>query len=229
MSAIRHPANRETPLRRRIWFLGDSLTAGYDASSAQNTFVALFRQAYAGDHPSFVYHSANLYGGRISDGLRQAKAEASFNPDVAVLQFGENDRPWTTGFREAYQGLILELYRAGRHPLVAAFSVWDPSGNDSAKMDPDIRELVAEAGGVFVDISQAAAEPAHRQAGRDVSWLNDPQHLTSDSFHPNDAGHDRMAEVLLAALKEILKSPVARDTASGRVRVSGRPRIQEAR
>lgn len=210
-------------MRRHIWFLGDSLTAGYDASSAQNSFVALFRQACVGDGLSLVFHSANLYGGRIGDGLRQAKAEGSFSPDVVVLQFGENDRPWNLSFKDAYQGLVRELFRGGRRPLVAAFSVWDPSGSDSALMDQDIRELMTEAGGVFVDISKAAAEPANRQAGRDVSWLNDPQHLTSDSFHPNDAGHARMAEALLAALNNILRRPVPRYPASGRIRVSGRP------
>lgn len=225
---MRGPASRERPLRRRIWFLGDSLTAGYDASSAPNSFVGLFRQACAGDGLSLVFHSANLYGGRIGDGLRQAKAEGSFAPDVVVLQFGENDRPWTSGFKDAYQGLVRELFRGGRRPLVAAFSVWDPSGSDSVLMDQDIRELMTEEGGIFVDISGAANDPENRQAGRDVSWLDDPLHLTSDSFHPNDTGHARMAEALLAALKDILRRPIPRYPASGRVRVSGRAQLQEA-
>lgn len=221
---------RESSRYRRIWFLGDSLTAGYDASEESLCFrslAALLLEGVLGEVMSF---SANQYGGTVNDGVRQALADLGFMPDVAVIQFGENDRPYSPDFAVAYARLIAQLRREGRRTLVAAFSVWAPSPDtDSLSTNADIRELVEEAGGVFVDIQAAASDPVNRQAGRDVSWLNDSGHTLSDGFHPNDAGHRALAEGLVSALAPKLKagptrlSASVRPEASVRTAATGRP------
>lgn len=208
----------------RVWFIGDSLTAGYDAESAQASFPAVAAAALAAMRPGSAANvlNANQYGGRVADGIRQALADLSFLPDLVVLQLGENDRPWSLAFTAAYAILIEQLHREGRRPLVAACSVWDPNADeDYALMSADIEGLVTAAGGVFVPLTAACEDPANRQAGRDVSWLNDPEHTVSDDFHPNDAGHAAIARALVAALgPRVLEGP-------GRLPAQGRKTAAE--
>ncbi|MCC6483822.1 MAG: SGNH/GDSL hydrolase family protein [Armatimonadetes bacterium] len=207
---------------RRIWFLGDSLTAGYDASAESACFrtvatASLQAAALLQDAGALVIHSANQYGGKVKDGVRQAIAEASFAADIAVLQFGENDRPYAVAFPEQYARLIAQFQREGRRPLIVAFSIWAPTPDAySAAVNADIRALVETSGGAFVDIQAAASDPLNREEGRDVTWLGDEQHTLSDSFHPNDRGHAKMATALIDALSPWTAAGPRRLAASGR-------------
>mgnify|MGYP002682149522 FL=1 len=207
---------RARPVYRRVWFIGDSLTAGYDADSGQQSFAshatAALRSVRGGTAASVL--NVNTCGGTVADGTRQAMAELSFLPDIVVLQFGENDGPYGAGFAAGYARLIGQLWREGRRPLVAAFSVWNPHTDaDYSRMSADIERLAREAGGVFVSLDQASGDAGNREAGRDVSWLNDAGHTLSDSFHPNSAGHAAMAAALAAALHPFVVAGPPRRTA----------------
>jgi len=214
--------NRRRAGYRRVWFLGDSLTAGYDAGSAAAAFPAAAALALRAKQEGCaeVVHNANRFGGRVQDGIRAVMADAGFLPDLVVLQFGENDHPWDLAFRARYRRLVSLFLRCGARPLVAAISVWDPSASDSARsMNADIRDLVEVADGVFVHVTDAAA-----QAGRAVDWLS-PERI-SDGFHPSDSGHAEIAHRLVETLEAEVASGPARRQASARraARVSRRRR-----
>lgn len=219
--------NRRRAGYRRVWFLGDSLTAGYDAGSAAAAFPAAAAQALRAKQAGCaeVVHNANRFGGRVQDGIRAVMADAGFLPDLVVLQFGENDHPWDLAFRARYRRLVSLFLRCGARPLVAAISVWDPSASDSARsMNADIRDLVEVADGVFVHVTDAAAQARAVQAGRAVDWLS-PGRI-SDGFHPSDSGHAEIAHRLVETLEAEVASGPARRQASARraARVSRRRR-----
>ncbi len=210
----------------RVWFLGDSLTAGYDADSSGGCFAevtAAALRAMKGGTAVEVLR-VNAYGGKASDGLAQALAGLEFTADLVLLQYGENDRPYAQAFRDTYERLAAQFGRDGRAPLIAALSIWSPTYDaDAEAMDEGIRDVVEGAGGVFVSVRPAAAEAANRSAGRDVSWLGDAQHATSDAFHPNSAGHAAIAELLADALRALVRKGPPRAIAADREQADRRP------
>jgi lysophospholipase L1-like esterase len=217
---------RDTFHYARVSFFGDSLTAGFDAESLAATYVS---QAVTGlraldAKAALTYASGNQYGGKVTDGIKQALSDLSHCPDLVVLQFGENDGPYTTTFREQYAALIAAVRRDGQRPLIAAFGVWDPHQDPNfIEMSQDIKQLALAENGVFVDITEASADPANRGAGRNVGWLNSSGHELSDTFHPNDLGHAAMAAALLEAVANHIVHGPARLAAKAREPAAVRP------
>ena len=124
--------------------------------------------------------------------------------DLIVVQLATNDaaasRPTDPGvFATEYARLLDRLRAAAPHAEMICLDAWgDPSkvnrlGVKVSVYDQDVQRSCAEVQGRFVDLSKAYADAAyHGPAGR----------LTprgrSDRFHPNDAGHARLAELVLA-------------------------------
>ena len=63
---------------RRVCFLGDSLTAGYDASAAAASFAAIAADAFR-EMGAEATANLNRSGGKVEDGVRQALADLRFS------------------------------------------------------------------------------------------------------------------------------------------------------
>jgi len=210
--------------RRNVWLIGDSLTAGYDAER----FVECYRARLAQDvhealgvpYGTITFNYAAGYGGKVSDAIKAAKGLNGFSPDIVIVQLGENDTS-NASFQAEYETLLALVKQYCGNVSFILCGIWDVSGNYGA-MDAAIQDA-ADAVGVsytFVPLRGYAQDAANIESGRDVSWLNDGNHQTSDSFHPNSRGHAAIAKALLPPLVELCEGKLIR---SGIVRFSRIP------
>jgi lysophospholipase L1-like esterase len=85
-----------------------------------------------------------------------------------------------------------------RSPKVAivCVSVWQSLGINAAGYDRLIREKCKAQGGQFVDVSALFIDPRSRGPVGVKTWAG-----VSDAFHPNDAGHKAIADLILKRIK----------------------------
>jgi lysophospholipase L1-like esterase len=85
-------------------------------------------------------------------------------------------------------------------PILNRFDL-KPTKNTNGEIPKDYRDAIAR----VVKQRQTTDRNLHLLNGLD--WVNDPIYLwVTDVVHPNDAGSQRMAEGVAAALKPLLSS-----------------------
>lgn len=219
-----------TLARRRIWFVGDSLTAGYDADYFSECFRARVMNGLhaALDVPPGTITSQYSagYGGTIANCINAFLGGNGFAPDIVVVQVGENDTASET-FEVDYDLLLQQFTRFDRKPFIVCCGLWNPSGNN-ATLDGYIQSALqanSPGGGAYISLAALSETPANISAGRDVAWLGDGGHLTSDTFHPNSIGHKAIADALLAVLIPVMTQTTGRSASTTRVEDSSEDTI----
>lgn len=141
------------------------------------------------------------YGGTIANAITAYLAGNDFAPDIVVVQVGENDTASET-FEVDYDLLLQQFNRFDRKPFIVCCGLWNPSGNN-ATLDAYIQSALqanSPGGGAYISLAALSETPANISDGRDVAWLGNGSHLTSDNFHPNSLGHKAIADALLEVL-----------------------------
>jgi lysophospholipase L1-like esterase len=190
-----------------VVIIGDSLTAGSHASDRLHAYPALTLNALRrGAQNHRTARVVGVSGGRVADLMERRVAPAR---RLVVVEVGTND--WLGYVREgswsptpleqfghAYGRLLERLLAPGA--LLVCLGIWVPKAGQS------------EAGGVVEDYDAIIADECRRRGGRfralagvhDDASCRGPAGLstpfgTSDEMHPNDHGHRRLAELVLAA------------------------------
>lgn len=204
----RHPIDGPFPAGARVAFFGDSITKGGGA---------LLRVAaqYRADFPNagVRFYNVGISGGGVdSANLYFDGWLAPFRPTHVVLGFGVNDswplridasvpdsagerervRKAAESYRAKYGALVERLEAFGAAVAVRTPTPYEVAGpvNDSySRIAQQIRAVAEERGLPLVDDFSRMSELI--SAGEKL--FND------DHVHPNDFGHWRMAETLLAA------------------------------
>lgn len=186
--AVTHPANG--PLR--VLFAGDSLTAGYYATTEADSFVA--RVVARLDDAGPVQVSK---GDKAGAGLKEVADLVKIEPglDLAVIELGTNDVPdgAATSFRDQYATLLARVRQKNPETPLLCVGTW-ASGSDNG-YDGVIQQECAEVGGVFVPTMDLRQDPANHGPEERQTFRG-----LSDTFHPNDRGHRLIAAAILERL-----------------------------
>lgn len=173
-------------------FIGDSYTVGGGSSRPERRWTTLVAEAEGWNESNF----GELGSGYLTQGfggtsyLQRVESVIAARPDVVVLAGGQNDIG-TTGDIEAATWATLTLLRQGL-PTAELYVV----GPTWPEQQPPER---------LVEIEKAAADAAadvDAQFIPALSWIaGRPELMAPDKIHPNDEGHEVIADKVVAALR----------------------------
>jgi len=212
VSAIPPPLPPKPENVFRVLFVGDSITnskvnptrqwtinAGMAASAVDKDFVSLVT-AEAGKTTGKTIEKKVFaeYGGKVAGYLKRIAEYRPFQPDLAIVQFGENERGTPAEFEKDYRALLTEISSLSPKPKIVCVGVWAPGNGTpytgrNRDMDDTVKKLAAEFGAAFAPVEKYAIDPACRGYGADagVQW------------HPNDTGMEGYAREIAAAWKTL--------------------------
>lgn len=182
-------------------FIGDSYTQGTGASDPLKSWAKVASEALGWSMRNVAAggtgYVTSLSGGIATVGCgqdtcpdyaQQLEAAADrYAPDVVVIAGGRNDLA-KQGIEDAAESLFREARRLFPDAeVVVASPVWD---DDPAPADfADVREAVDQAASVTDVTLVEVGEPLEAR----------PELMAADGVHPNNAGHEALAEAFVAA------------------------------
>jgi len=181
---------------QRIAFLGDSWAggAGSDAAGAENSYAGKAGRALGAEYAIFPGGGTGYTAGNPTTGegpfITRVQPLIEFAPDVVVVQGSSNDYRATGEQIAAAAREVLTTIRAALpEATIYVVGVVDSPASPADRMQIS-REAVAaaaaEVGATWID---ANAE----------GWL-DVNVDFADGFHPNEQGHQKVADRLVALL-----------------------------
>lgn len=187
----------------RALVLGDSLAWGYFASAAENGFRALVV-----DDLTASLGEIEVSGGAKAGGTTRVVSITDLPPmsGLTVIALGTNDslRTWPSQFRRQYRALLSRTREASPETALVCVGLWRARWR-AWPYDRAIWGEARRAGGSFVPLSDLYADRTLRGPAGQPTWLG-----AADDFHPNDAGHRRIADRVVAALRDLGLGRVAR-------------------
>ena len=179
-----------------IGFLGGSITQGSLASNEKKTYAYLVYEWWCRSFPEATFHYVNAGIGGTTSYFGVARAEKDFlmyRPDFAIVDFSVNDEP-NEFFMETYEGLIRKLLKAPSHPAVLALC---NAYYKDLKTAEDYHARVLS----YYQIPYVSIRKRLMEMKKDNAYQ--PSVLSPDGLHPNDLGHKKVAEDVIAMLEGI--------------------------
>ena len=176
--------------------LGGSITTGYAALSPRQTGWAAQVAAALGRRGPVRFINAGVSGTDSAAAVQRLQAHVlDAAPDLVLVEFGVNDHwldPLVRG--SSYEALLRRLLGAPRPPAVLALqlSLKDNQGRDAVDLQ---RTLAAHYGITSIDFG----------AGLQPHWDT----LYDEPVHPNQRGHDAIAQAVLETLQAARRAPAA--------------------
>ena len=187
-----------------IGFLGGSITQGSLATSDKKTYAYLVYDWWCRSFPKAEFHYVNAGIGGTTSYFGVARADKDFlmyRPDFAVVDFSVNDEP-NEFFMETYEGLIRKLLRSKSAPAILALC---NAYYKDLKTAEDYHARVLS----YYDIPYISIRNRLQELEKDESYQS--SQLSPDGLHPNDTGHMKVAEDIIAKL-ETIKAEVMAET-----------------
>ena len=197
--------------RRRVLFHGDSITHGHGVTSPRETYV--WQACERAGCTSLNYG----FGGTAwADNIVAETIASRTDWDILVIALGTNSfggldsagKPETaTQYANKYHTFLSTIReKAPDKPILSMTPIFNrfdlkPTKNKNGEIPQDYRNAITQ----VVRQRQASDRNLHLLDG--LQLINDPLYLwVTDVVHPNDAGSQRMADGVAAALKPLLKS-----------------------
>lgn len=192
------PVTHNDSPHRTVIVFGDSLAAGVGASTPDHAFAAImFEQLVNGD-PSSEFDDLAVSGATVADVLDTQL------PDAEARAIDATDVWLCVGGNDVFHGTPIDAFSTTEHSLVALLRSSWPHAHIIVFGVPDVtRTPLLPGAGQFHDMASAdnaAAADAARESQADFVDLfsfTDSQNiagqLSSDSLHPDDAGHAAIA------------------------------------
>ena len=182
--------------KKRIVFFGDSITAGYGIN-IENAFPAIIQERLNAKGFSYEVVNAGLSGETTAGGLQRIDWILRSNPEILVLELGGND-----GLR----GLSLEQTRSNLKEMIQKIRAADENTEiilAGMQIPPNLgQDYTNSFRTLFADIAESEEVkfiPFLLEGVGGEKELN-----LSDGIHPNEAGHEIVAETVWAFLAPIL-------------------------
>lgn len=191
-------------------YIGGSITSGGVASPNSNCYAEVsakkFAAAYGKDGGANVHFvNAGMHGTPSDIGVvryqRDVVArlpEGSTHPDILFIEFAVNDYGCATG-GGAYEGLIREALDSGS-AVVLVFSVFQTM---NTVCENDYRKY-----GTYYDLPMVSMGNAIAKYYKEADF-NDWYY--GDSLHPNNQGHQLMADCIMELMDQIDKEDAEAD------------------
>jgi lysophospholipase L1-like esterase len=177
----------------RVDFFGDSLTWGFAATTPEQSFAALLVQGLGGVRVGYDGEFGNTaeLGAQI---LRQTPAPTDI--DVFVIEWGTNDRELPDAYQANYHFVVQMLRAANPNARIVCLRPWQDSTNGyQPQYWQTIQAECSAWPAVTADLSELYLDSSlHGPGGGDT--YRGPR----DWFHPNDAGHAAIAQLILRQL-----------------------------
>ena len=181
-----------------IGFFGGSITQGSLASSDRLCYAYRVFQWWENQYPQAKFHYVNGGIGGTNSYFGASRVVSDllmYNPDVVVVDFSVNDDETNTElFKETFEGLLRKILTWNTNPAVIVLNnVYYDTGRNMQTIHNQIAEYyqvpyVSIKDTVYPKIQSGELE---REA------------LTPDNLHPNDLGHQLVAEEICRLLEQV--------------------------
>lgn len=199
------------PVPGRLLVIGDSLTSGLYASSENNTFASLLATRLG-------MQLARRHAGTLANAYDVWREVKVWHPEIVIIEVGLNDvsrNVWSPDtWRRNYHDLVADMQGNGATVLVCT-TFWAGIGKDHRNyqqyqsLNDDIRQISKETGALLADLWAGT-----NGCERCVSGVGDDSyfapHYQGDNFHPNNTGHQLIADAIINALQWRVYIPVMR-------------------
>ena len=188
------PMSQDQP--KRIVFFGDSITAGYGIP-IESAFPALIQKKIEEADLDYQVINAGLSGETTAGGLNRIDWILRSKPDVFVLELGGND-----GLR----GLSMEESEKNLKAMIDKVRKANPKAEiilAGMQIPPNLgQEYTSKFKSLFPDVAKEMNTKLIPFLLEGVG--GDPKLNLSDGIHPNQKGHEIVAETVWGYLKPLL-------------------------
>lgn len=179
-----------------LGFLGGSITQGSLATKPELCYASLVYQWWVTKFPraSFTYVNAGV-GGTTSH-YATARVEEHLlckNPDFTIVEFSVNDDA-NEHFKETYESVIRKVYGSDSKPATLIVNnVFYEDGHNAQKEH-------VEVGSYYQIPCVSIKDSVYPQI---INGSIERREITPDDLHPNDAGHQLVADMITYFLEKV--------------------------
>ena len=181
-----------------IGFLGGSITQGSLAGTHENTYAYRVFTWWKNRFPKAKFRYVNGGIGGTSSHFGVARAHRDllmYRPDFVVIDFSVNDELKEEAFfKESFEGVIRKVYDSETRPAVVVLNnVYYDTGVNMQKAHNEVADYY---GILHVSIKDTILP-------RIAAGEYKREELTPDNLHPNDKGHELVANEICKLLQSV--------------------------
>lgn len=182
----------------RIGFIGGSITQRFNASIPENCYAYRVYQWWVNTFPSTEFQYINAGIGATDSQFGCARAESDllqYNPDFVIIEFSVNEGN-DEHVKETYEGLVRKVLKQDNKPAVLlVHNVFYDTGLNAQPTHLEVGRYY-ELPAVSMQTSLYKLVEAGVLSNFDV---------TTDNLHPNDLGHEYVADIISHFLKTVVE------------------------
>lgn len=182
----------------KVLVLGGRISEGFFASSAEQSYTGVLTRRLVAEQ--------RLTGLQVETEMTTSAGATLKRPPaqhLVVLEVGSEENLPIRQFIQQYGRLSQQVREESPDAAVVCLGIWGGAGND---VDLQIRRACSAIGGRFVRLSDLfERNPLKGPAGTEAA------NGTRDNFHPNDVGHELIANRVFDA---VVTTPVVQPTPS---------------
>lgn len=179
-----------------IGFLGGSITQGSNATKEECTYARRVFEWWKETFPQATFHYVNAGIGGTTSHYGVARAEKDllmYQPDFIVVDFSVNDDP-NEFYEETFEGLIRKLLFWESRPAVLILNnVFYDTGANAQEYHNAI--------GNWYQVPHVSMKNTVYQRMQIGEFTRES--ITEDGLHPNDKGHELVAEEIIKFLEVV--------------------------
>lgn len=188
--------------------IGGSITAGgLQTKDPKNRYISKVADWFTQSFPKAKVRFVNAgIGGTNSvyGAMRVQRDVLSKKPDLVIVEYAVNDNHPVPMFWGSYEGVLRQILRDPQQPAVVQMFFMQRKGENAQETQHML--------GLHYNLPMVSFRDAwwpEIYSGR-VKW----EDMYADVVHPNDVGHIRASELLIALLKDVKAKPEPSTSAS---------------
>lgn len=181
--------------------IGGSITTGYAAQPPREKGWAAQAAAWLGRQGPVTFVNAGCSGTDSAAAVQRVQRHVlDAAPDLVIVEFGVNDEWLDPAVRaKSYEGLLRQLLSAPKPPAVVTLLLTQQGNQPRHAVEPQ-RQLAAHYSLTAIDFG---AWMQQRVDSGKVRWDT----LYDEPVHPNQRGHDAIAEAVIETLEAATHEP----------------------
>ncbi len=185
----------EKKIEKKIIILGDSLTEGYGVAQAA-AFPALIQKKILSDKLNWVLTSSGSSGSTSASSLQRLKWIAKNKPDIVLLLLGSNDGLRGLKTTDTEKNLNVAIEWAHTHKIKIILGQLYMPPNYGKKYTDDFAKI-------YLNVARKNKIPLLGFLLEQIAAK--PEFNLLDGIHPNEKGHQVIADHMYDELKPYLK------------------------